>query len=88
MPVYLLHFDTPYRHARHYTGYARDAKALTRRIEHHAKGTGARLMQVVSGAGIGFKLARTWPDGTRDDERKLKNRHGASRYCPLCRANH
>ncbi len=86
--IYLLHFDRPYRHAAHYTGFARDARTLARRLEHHRLGTGSRLMQVVTQAGIGFTLARTWPDGTRDDERRLKNRHGAGRYCPVCKATH
>jgi hypothetical protein len=57
-------------------------------MQHHANGTGARLMQVVTGAGIGFTVARTWPDGDRGKERRLKRSGGASRYCPLCRAEH
>lgn len=86
--VYLLHFDRPYRHARHYTGYARDEKSLERRLRHHANGSGARLTQVVAAAGIGWTVARVWEDGDRTHERSLKNSGGASRYCPLCRAHH
>lgn len=86
--VYLLHFHSPYRHARHYTGYARDAETFARRVEHHRKGSGARLMQVVTEAGIGFTVARVWDDGDRDKERRLKNSGGASRYCPICRGDH
>ena len=84
--VYLIHFDRPYKHARHYTGWTRNAKTLPRRIAHHRNGTGARLMQVVTEAGITFEVAKTWPDGTRDDERRLKRRGGAARICPTCRA--
>jgi predicted GIY-YIG superfamily endonuclease len=79
--VYLLHFDRPYRHARHYVGWASD---LDGRLEHHRKGTGARLMAVIAAAGIGFVLARTWP-GDRTLERRIKNRHETPRLCPVCR---
>ena len=85
MCVYLLHFDRPYKHARHYTGWTRSERTLAARVEHHRKGTGARLMEVVSAVGIGFTVARTWPEGDRDKERRLKRSGAASRYCPLCR---
>ena len=78
--VYLLHFDSPYKHARHYVGYTKD---LSARLEAHASGQGARLLEVITGAGIGFQLARTW-QGTRKDERRIKNRKEAPRLCPLC----
>jgi predicted GIY-YIG superfamily endonuclease len=79
--VYLLHFDSPYKHARHYVGYTTDLDA---RLAAHSKGQGARLLEVVTGAGIGFQVARTW-QGTRKDERRLKDRKNAPRECPLCR---
>jgi len=60
--VYLLHFDRPYRHARHYLGWATDPDA---RLTRHAAGEGARLLEVVHAAGIGWTLARTWV-GTRE----------------------
>lgn len=78
--VYLLHFDRPYRHARHYTGSTRN---LSRRLREHAQGQGARLLAVIAEAGIGFTLARTWPGGW-ERERQLKAQGGASRHCPLC----
>ncbi len=78
--VYLLHFDRPYRHAKHYTGFTHDLDA---RIAHHIIGAGARLLQVIQTHGIGWQLARTWP-GTRATERALKRQGGASRRCPLC----
>jgi predicted GIY-YIG superfamily endonuclease len=79
--VYLLHFDTPLKHARHYTGWSAN---LSLRLAEHASGHGARLTEVVAGLGIGWSLARTWPNVTRAYERKLKNQGGASRRCPLC----
>jgi len=78
--IYLIHFDRPYRHARHYTGWAADLDA---RLADHAAGRGARLLAVIADAGIGWTLARTWP-GTRIRERQLKRQGGASRRCPHC----
>ncbi|MBA9002052.1 hypothetical protein [Thermomonospora cellulosilytica] len=78
--VYLLHFTRPYRHARHYLGWTRDLPA---RLAAHEHGTGARLLQVVTAAGIEWRLARVWP-GDRGRERALKRQGGASRRCPLC----
>lgn len=78
--VYLLHFDRPYRHAKHYTGWT---TSLLDRLNAHDTGHGARLLAVIRAAGIGFTLARTWP-GPRDKERALKRQGGASRRCPMC----
>ena len=80
--VYLIHFQRPYKHARHYLGYTADLEA---RIEQHRNGTGARLLQVITAAGIAFDVARTWACG-RELERKLKNRHEGPRLCPICDA--
>lgn len=78
--VYLLHFDKPYKHARHYIGWADD---LGKRLKAHGTKEGARLLQVLRAEGIGWQLARTWP-GDRYRERQIKNMGGASRACPLC----
>ena len=80
--VYLVHFTEPYRHARHYTGWTVDLDA---RFAEHQAGRGARLLQVIAQAGIGWTLARTW-EGSRQRERQLKRQGGASRRCPICRA--
>jgi predicted GIY-YIG superfamily endonuclease len=78
--VYLLHFNQPYKHARHYLGSADDLDA---RLERHRAGNGARLIEVITQAGIGFTLARTW-EGGRKEERKLKDQHNSPRLCPIC----
>ena len=78
--VYLLHFDQPYRHARHYVGWALNVK---RRLAEHEAGRGARLLAVVRAAGIGWQLARMWP-GSRARERQIKRQGGHARHCPLC----
>jgi predicted GIY-YIG superfamily endonuclease len=81
--IYLLHFDRAYRHARHYTGWTTDLDA---RLADHICGQGARLIEVIEQAGIGWTLARTWI-GPRARERALKRQGGASRHCPLCIAD-
>ena len=85
--IYLLHFDRPIGDltnprgfASHYTGWTLN---LPVRLQEHAAGRGARLMQVVGEAGIGWQLARIWP-GTRTRERSLKRSGGAARRCPVC----
>lgn len=78
--VYLIHFNRPYRHARHYLGFTTN---LDKRITDHLCGMGARLLEVVTAAGIEWRLARIWP-GNRELERKLKRRKDAPRICPIC----
>ena len=78
--VYLLHFAAPYRHARHYLGWASDLDA---RLAEHRNGHGARLMAVLRAAGIDWTLAATWP-GDRRLERRLKRNRTSTRYCPRC----
>ena len=79
--VYLLHFDVPFGHAKHYTGWSND---LPTRLADHEAGRGARLTEVATEAGVRFYLSRTWPGTTRAFERTLKNTGGASRRCPAC----
>lgn len=80
--IYLLHFDQPYKHARHYVGSADDVLA---RLHQHRAGAGARLTQVAVNHGIALVLARTWP-GHRFEERLLKDsyHHAFTRLCPIC----
>ena len=80
--VYLIHFERPYRHARHYLGVTND---LEHRLQQHARGTGARLMEVIKGAGIPWKLAATW-EGGRDLEQRYKAWNNSCRLCPICKA--
>jgi len=79
--VYLLHFQRPHRHARHYLGWSRDLDA---RIAAHRKGQGARLVEVIIEAGNDFTVARTWPGADRSKERRLKRQHNGPRHCPIC----
>ena len=77
MPVYLIHFETPYKHARHYLG---STDNLSRRLFEHATGTGARLMQVIQRAGIRYHVAKVW-----QGEDAWKQALVYWRHCPLPR---
>lgn len=78
--VYLLHFDRPYKHARHYLGYTVN---VDQRLAMHASGRGARLLEVLKANGIHFTVA--WVvAGDRRLERRLKDRHESPRLCPIC----
>lgn len=79
--IYLLHFDQPYKHAKHYLGWTTDLEA---RLTAHRAGNGARLMAVLKDAGIGWTLARTWTPSSRGRERQIKHQGGLSRSCPAC----
>jgi hypothetical protein len=87
--IYLLHFDQPYMPypgaparscAQHYIGWTLN---LPERLRLHQQGRGARLVAVITAAGISFQLARI-RSGDRITERAIKRCGGATRYCPVC----
>ncbi len=82
--IYLLHFETPFKHARHYIGFVESPEALQSRMDKHKGGSGSKLMRAVSKAGIVFSIARLWPGGDRNFERKLKRRKETPMLCPIC----
>jgi predicted GIY-YIG superfamily endonuclease len=82
MPVYLIHFDKPYKHARHYLGWTDN---LETRLNEHINGNGSRLLQVISAADITWTLARVWTNAPRGFEMHLKRNHKDSKsLCPQC----
>ncbi len=72
--VYLLHFDRPYRHARHYTGWAPSTPRAA------APGC-CRSSPTPGSAG---RWPGPGPGADRGRERRLKRQGGASRRCPAC----
>jgi predicted GIY-YIG superfamily endonuclease len=85
--IYLIHFDKPIGNlshnlsqANHYLGWTSD---LEKRLNRHSIGQGSSIMRFVQQSGIGWKVVREW-QGTRDDERAMKNQKNAKRYCPVC----
>lgn len=82
--IYIIHFDTPYYHARHYVGFCADG-SLEQRLARHRAGSGSRLMLAIELAGIEWTVALTHA-GDRRFERQLKRAHNTARFCPICRA--
>jgi hypothetical protein len=84
--IYLIHFhkqigsEHPRGKALHYMGWSEN---LFNRLDQHAVGQGSAIMRYLNQVGIGWRLVRTWI-GTRDDERRLKNRKNARQLCPIC----
>lgn len=84
--VYLLHFDKPYKHAKHYLGFSVKHPEKDR-IPLHSKGQSrVKLMTVLFNQGIGFQVAKIWKNKERGDERKMKS-GGHARRCPICKQN-
>jgi hypothetical protein len=70
--------------AKHYLGFAVN---IEQRVTQHENGTSkASLPTWFARKGITFTVARVWPGGTREDERKRKNAGHFARLCPCCKA--
>ena len=78
--VYLIHFETPFKHATHYLGSTNDLQA---RLAEHRRGRGSKLLKAVNAAGIDYDVVRTWK-GDEFLEYRLKNLGGKARICPVC----
>lgn len=86
--IYVIHFDKPYKHAKHYTGIAQNVE---KRIEKHSKGQGSRLMQVLKENNIGFRynIIAEFPtfSEAHAEEKRLKTKvKKPQRYCPICKS--
>ena len=73
--MYLLHFDQPYKHARHYLGWAADLQA---RLDCHRAGRGARLLAVLAARGDRL-AARPHLARRRPQPRTAAQEHGRRR---------
>ena len=83
MPVYILHFEPQYKHARHYIGWAMDEAHLNERIQAHIEGRSGQPL-VMAAVAAGCKItAHCWLDYDKQDERVMKKQHGP-RNCPCC----
>jgi predicted GIY-YIG superfamily endonuclease len=80
--VYLLHFERPYQHARHYLGWSADLEA---RLAEHRAARGSPLIRAAAASGIGFLVARTWPGDRRAERRLHRVKNSPARLCPICR---
>lgn len=82
--VYVLCFDRPFSHARHYIGCSTDLRG---RLRTHARGAGARIVKAAAAVGIGFTLGAVGCCNVatlRRLERQAKDWHGAAGFCVRC----
>lgn len=88
MTVYVLHFDPPFRHARHYVGYTPEATA-ERRVQEHldCSAKGSPLVKAALNVGCKVTLAHEFPGAGRDFERWLKTRRDTAKWCGCCGQN-
>lgn len=85
--IYLLHFDQPVGHAKHYLGFTGFGSQLEVRLTQHATGRGSALCRALRRQGGTFRLALTFRvplDRARTIERRLKRRGSGTRFCPYC----
>lgn len=94
--VYLLHFSTPFKHARHYLGAT--GKPLEERLAAHrgvrlhegdsTYGRPAKLLTAVLQSGGDWEVADVWETSTRAEafelERRLKKQGSRARLCSIC----
>lgn len=87
--IYLLHFATPYAHARHYLGYAvgtgrgrayAEAQCDGRAIGAH------ELVMAAQGCGVELEVAAVWVGEGRSLQRELRRSHNLARHCPICQS--
>lgn len=84
--VYLIHFEKKFKHAQHYLGFVESD--LEQRIKRHLSGQGAKILRAVNAADIKWEVVQIWPDGDRNFERSLKNKHCTRKFCPKCKEIH
>lgn len=85
--VFLLHFDEPFWHARHYAGYA----VGTGRGASYARAIAGctalgphELVMAVQASGIGIRVADVFVGEGRALQRRLRSSHNLARHCPIC----
>ncbi len=81
--TYLLHFEKPLKHARHYLGWTND---FEKRMEEHHNGKRERcvLTWAIRKQGIIWTVARTRVNVPISHEKKIKKMKNSPRYCPIC----
>lgn len=82
--IYLIHFRKKLGHAQHYLGFTTDLKRRIR-VQKRGGAGAARLLVAAKEAGISWRVVTTW-QGTRSDERRMKENNDLARACPICRA--
>jgi len=84
MPLYLLHFEPPCKHARHYLGYAR---CINKRVSRHIAGNGSGLVRAAVQAGCSVTVVRTFDGGGNAESDLKRSYRSQTRLCPACNPN-
>ena len=79
--IYPLLFERSVAHAKHYLGWT--SRTTDERHQDHLTGDGSALVRRAGKS----EVVRTW-SGTRDDERRLKNRKNCREFCPVCKPDY
>ena len=85
--VYIIHFNEPYKHAKHYTGITND---FYLRMKAHLKGKGAKLPYIVLKSGIGMKFFiwknnLNFKEAKKEEKRIKKVIKNTARICKYCK---
>lgn len=85
--LFLLHFATPYHHARHYLGYAvgtgRGA-AYAKAIASNVALGPHELVMAAQACGVELEVADVWVGEGRELQRRMRASHNLARHCPIC----
>lgn len=82
--IYLIHFQTPLAHARHYIGFVDgDLDQVQARLQEHRAGWGAKILAECNRRGIAYDVVATFP-GDRARERQMKKWKKGACKCPIC----
>ena len=84
--VYVLHFDPPLKHAKHYVGFT-EADDVATRLDEHLKGAGSRLVRAAVANGCAIHLAHVFVGADRHFERRVKKSTDVCRWCRMCGRN-
>ena len=85
--TFLVHIDPPYRHARHYFGWASSPAAAQDAIRRLTTGRSAvRLLKAAYDSGSKFRITRTWHSTTIMGVTRMRQQGNARKYCKECRA--
>lgn len=87
--LYLLHFDPPYKHARHYLGYAVGLGRGRKYASDQADGLAIGAHELVMAAqwgGCEITVADVLYGEGRDTQRRMRRNGSLSRFCPVCRS--
>lgn len=82
--IYVLHFNEPLHHARHYTGCTTHLQA---RLTAHANGQGSSLSRYMWANQLEWTLGSLFvctKAAMRRHERALKNTNNAPKFCGIC----